>query len=274
MKQFIYYNSAFINSFIAQLEDGLPVLRSKEAGNVDSSELSNSKAKSPSTLKGSFGVPPIATIEGTTSGDSVSSMETKSISESYTEIINQKMDDNIFDHFLEHILPSCQLENDDFVKINGDIKMINLSYYAELIDEDFGSTIQQFSKPSGKAEQRYIKNGLNNFNRMMHLLLKMMPSNILLLGDEYLAPIEEKFLRDYHKLIPYKYKNPTTLIGKVVGPLNELNSFDKDLPLLYDLKTNIDTIQGDLFKLLGVSYETKVIFPIAWYETYESDRIE
>lgn len=274
MKQFIYYNSAFINSFIAQLEDGLPVLRSKEAGNVDSSGLSNSKTKAPSTLKGSFGVPPIATIEGTTSGDSVSSMETKSISESYTEIINQKMDDNIFDHFLEHILPSCQLENDDFVKINGDIKMINLSYYADLIDEDFGNIIQQFAKSSGKSERQYIKNGINNFNRMMRLLQKMMPSNILLLGNEYLAPIEEKFLRDDHKLIPYKYKNPTTLIGKVVGPLNELNSFDKDLPLLSELKTNIETMQEDLFNHLGVSYKTKVIFPIAWYETYENGRIE
>lgn len=29
MKQFIYYNASFIHSFIAQLEDGLPVLRSK-----------------------------------------------------------------------------------------------------------------------------------------------------------------------------------------------------------------------------------------------------
>lgn len=60
-------------------------------------------AKEPSTLKGAIGIPPIIAIEGMTSGDSISSMETKNISESYTEIINQKMDDNIFDHFLEHV---------------------------------------------------------------------------------------------------------------------------------------------------------------------------
>ena len=112
------------------------------------------------------------------------------------------------------------------------------------------------------------------YKRLMRLLLRMMPSNILLLGDEYLAPIEEKFLRDNHKLIPYKFKNPTTLIGKVVGPLNKLNSFDKDLPLLSKLKENIDSIQENLFNLIGVDNKTKVIFPISWYETYENGRIE
>lgn len=274
MKQFIYYNASFIHSFIAQLEDGLPVLRSKEAGNVDSSGLSHSMAKEPSTLKGSIGIPPVVAIEGMTSGDSISSMETKNISESYTEIINQKMDDNIFDHFLEHVFPSGQKESGDFVKIHGNIKMINLSYYSDIIDENFENVIQQVIKPSGKSKRRYIKKGLMEYKRLMRLLLRMMPSNILLLGDEYLAPIEEKFLRDNHKLIPYKFKNPTTLIGKVVGPLNKLNSFDKDLPLLSKLKENIDSIQENLFNLIGVDNKTKVIFPISWYETYENDRIE
>ena len=295
-KEFIYYNTDFIRSFVAQVNDGIIHKTQTESGKkvkgIDGKSITTT---SPSFI-GKAGLSEVIGGSVNFGGKSSNVMSVDSNSDSIKEITQKIMDDNIFANMISHL--DCKtdqdtLEYNDFVLINQDIKIFDIVSYSYLLGEGLPGANEKITKREMKNQQssmnrskkrskafnnrkKQIENEMDEYREnakllssMLDFLANILPSPIFLKANDIFIPVEEKYFRVLQKTIPYKFKNPTTLLGRVVGEIGSSDEFDFTGGSMIDMNQSISELRREAFNTFGFSSKSLIVMPIAWYSTYE-----
>ena len=300
MKSFIYLDTDTVNSYIAQIDDGLRTLQtittqqSKDKQRQGSHTV-DADGKADFTM---FGKGLEAKIDyiynhisSTTKSKLYSDVETKVLHDNaYKQVMEFLRDEKLF--------VAEQPKIGDFIDVEGELRLLDLEYYKslfseddfiklidgpqkELIEKEFKKIIEaEDSKLNrgGKRSQEYrkvisdiekekrtaiaeIDNKTAELRKQLELLLKLFPYKVLLSVDNYLAVFDEKFLRDDIKTAPFKYGGRVHLVGYVT---NTTHSNEKSTIF----SGPIDMINGMLNTLFEANKGLTIVHPIAVY--YES----
>lgn len=295
-KEFIYYNTDFINSFVAQANDGIVHKTQLESGkNITELDGQSVTTSSPS-VAANLGLYNLFNGTINVGGNSAQEINISKTSDFAKEITQKIMDDNVFVNMMNNI--NCKNDHDnlkynDFVLINQNIKFLDLIDYAEIIGGGFielnnrfsmlefekaESTLNRQQRRNSKhmEEKKKIESKLDKeaddikfLYNMLMFMDKVFPSSVFLKADGFFIPVEKKYFRVPQKTIPYKYKNPTTLLGRVVGTIDKADDFDFTQGTLRDLSKSISDLRREAFNLFDIESDSQIIMPIAWYSTYE-----
>lgn len=297
MKSFIYLDTDTLNSYIAQIDDGLKTLQ------TSTKQLSNEREKKKaSTIDGEgeadftlFGKGLDAKIEYI-----YNHLYSTSNAKLYSDVETKVLHDNVFRQVMEHFEKNGVFESDnlkigDFINIIGEIRLLDLGYYKSLFNEkDFVNLINEPEKEMVNAEfnkmlsevdgglnrqgkrspeykkkknevetkKREVINAIDRstaeLGKQLEVLLKLFPYTKLLSVNNYLAVFDEKYLRDDIQKAPFKYGGNVHLVGYITNTTH----VDKENTFF---SGPMNMINGILASLFDFQDEMYIVHPIAIY---------
>lgn len=267
MKEFIYLDTNYLTSALAQINEGNIISFTGES--TDTSQTSNTSSDNKES-KSEFG---INTPLKVNFGGNNSTYEENSLLDisSAKEIITKTFDDYAYNILLNHIKSTNKLKiNDcsdgDFALIKGKYELIDLNFIDTLLGDDFIDMYVQgdLAKEKFDTSQNNYKNAQNklektrkafysDIRKKMNTFQKVMPSDTLLIINNVIAPINSKFLRGNYKDISFKYDDINVLV-RITRTYKKqqysnakilLNAIDHMMPSLLQL-FNIDLNDSSL----------------------------
>lgn len=290
MKQFLYLDTAIVDSIIAQSGQGLVKEFSENFSSEHTQDSSQQKhIEGDGTVGGA--VLNIARLEGEIRSGRT---DTKTQSESWVshEIVSKILHDAAFDIAIQNIelVPddeSHELKRGDYFKVTRDFDIIDFKYlenifsneglldfWAEsrkgeaqsLIDEYKNNTDRSQRRADKFDENKVMKEHLSRFkdeyrgvNRILQLIKAIAPyERMLISSDGYLIPLEERFFRIASNNLGFKYGGEMTCVGMITNINDE--KIDSRKSVFKDLQDSINAI-------------FKEIFPVAVDRIYIADPI-
>jgi len=300
VKSFIYLDTDTVNSYIAQIDDGLRTLQ------TITTQQSKDKQR-----QGSHTVDANGEADFTVLGKGLDAkidyiynhISSTTKSKLYSDVETKVLHDNAFKQVMEflrdeELFATEEPKIGDFIDIEGELRLLDLDYYKslfneddfiklidgpqkELIEQEFKKTIEEQETKFNREAKRTseyrkvisnidkekraaiaeIDNKTAELRKQLELLLKLFPYKVLLSVDNYLAVFDEKFLRDDIKKAPFKYGGKVHLVGYVT---NTTHSNEKST----FFSGPIDMINGMLETLFESNKGLTIVHPIAVY--YES----
>lgn len=273
MKEFIYLDTDYLTSALAQLNNGKILTYSNE-GATTSTDESKKTSSSQNTSKVNFGLPKVIGVNlgnDKTSEDSSAFIDIKSAK----EIITKTFDDNAFDILLEYIQKSDEVSDSnykdgDFVVLNNEYKLIDFDFLLTLLGDDFielyiNSAISNNKIEKSKennfrsAQKKYYKELRKNLERFK----KLVPSSTLLYTNNILLPVKKEFLRDSFEDISFKYKR-INFLARITRKF-EYIKYENDSNMLINA---VDYMMPSILKSFHIDIidnETYIATPIAIY---------
>lgn len=273
MKEFIYLDTDYLTSALAQLNNGKILTYSNE-GATTSTDESKKTSSNQNTSKVNFGLPKVIGVNfgnDKTSEDSSAFIDIKSAK----EIITKTFDDNAFDILLEHIQKSDEVSDSnykdgDFVVLNNEYKLIDFDFLLTLLGDDFielyiNSAISNNKIEKSKennfrsAQKKYYKELRKNLERFK----KLVPSSTLLYTNNILLPVKKEFLRDSFEDISFKYKR-INFLARITRKF-EYIKYENDSNMLINA---VDYMMPSILKSFHIDIidnETYIATPIAIY---------
>ncbi|MBA3926590.1 DUF6414 family protein [Listeria rustica] len=262
MKELVYLDNEFINSFISQMYNGLPIdlqNSKKETDQEEATEQSSEKTNVNHT--GTLGI-----YKGKYDFETSESDQHMVMQSSETqEIISKKMHDNALNDFEEYLTNSSKLIEDaqkikknNFIKIKIPFRIINLEllknmygenvlnsvlFYTNQDDYEEVNKIKHNSKLSTQVRNSQIKQVESKIKKakdeleltyqgiqhMFNATLPVLPTNLYFKSDDVIIPLDKRYLREDPLFLDFKYNsddssNPTyiTLIGKVTNKTKKI----------------------------------------------------
>lgn len=300
MRSFIYLDTDTVNSYIAQIDDGLTTLQTKttqksKENQKQSSHTADAAGKADFTIFKKGVEAKIDYIYNHISSTTKSKL--------YSDVETKVLHDNAFKQVMEYLRNEDLFKSDepkigDFIDVEGSLRLLDLEYYKnlfneddfiklindpqkEIIEDEYKRRIEEkeqslnretkrspdYKRAIGEIEKEKkaaivkIEDNTLELRKQLELLLKLFPYRILLSVDNNLAVIDEKFLRDDIKKAPFKYGGNVHLVGYVT---NTTHSNEKST----FFSGPIDMINGMLETLFETKKGLNIVHPIAIY--YES----
>ena len=273
MKEFIYLDTDYLTSALAQLNNGKILTYSNE-GATTSTDESKKTSSNQNTSKVNFGLPKVIGVNfgnDKTSEDSSAFIDIKSAK----EIITKTFDDNAFDILLEYIQKSDEVSDSnykdgDFVVLNNEYKLIDFDFLLTLLGDDFielyiNSAISNNKIEKSKennfrsAQKKYYKELRKNLERFK----KLVPSSTLLYTNNILLPVKKEFLRDSFEDISFKYKR-INFLARITRKF-EYIKYENDSNMLINAVDYMMTSILKSFHIDIIDNETYIATPIAIY---------
>lgn len=299
MKHFVYLDTDLINSYLAQLNDGL--IKSKQ----EESETSVTEGKGmediPATDGSTVGIniPGIFKYDHEINNDYIKEVNSISQTNAGREILSKIIHDNsynnLIDYFsntigIEEYVSGTQIDMGTYLSIQGNVKMVDLAVFLELFGDDFKNVYSLFSRGAfddsldnlnraerrssnevkeGKEKERQLKKDLTmfgNINDAVAYISKLLPSDKYIVYDNILIPLDKKYLREDYNSLRYKYSNESTIVGHITGKVSDIVNFtlNEDSGLAPMLQS-LDELLLAAFGVLGIDQDFKIMHPISWY---------
>ena len=235
MKEFVYLDSSFLHSFIAQIYGGLPSNVTNETQESRTETHTDSKQKEIlSEIQGSINAV-IANM-----GTKITPKETRAESLSLAqlevgkEIISKQLHDNAVDELIEHLRENdllidsrAEINLNKYVLYRSPFKIIDLEYLKIFTRKEFSKllglnklNIHSGNKQSGNDQHGGIS--IDQIGKILDLFSEIMPSDIFIKQDEILSPLKKEYLRVQPKELLFKYSDKTNicLLGKVTKEID------------------------------------------------------
>lgn len=291
MKRFLYYNQDSINSFLAQIEQGLLVKDS--SSEEDAKNISNSIGTQVGVTGDlaakvlSFGATLQGSLHGNESFNEVSSNLIKSVQEkvlhdyAFEHVCNYVINNNLVNHddlligdvvLVEEILTLFDFEYfQSLYSSTGPIKFSNEQTQVEIqkkIDEIVGNTpkgsqsstqrtiIKELKKQISDAEAERIE-----IENTIKAIRNTLPYNRFATTSNMLVPLDDKYFRDDPNIVAFKYGGKISVFGyvtNIIYPDNPPIRSNNFAPI-YD---TINQIMVKIFEDQKVIY---IIHPIALF---------
>ena len=292
MKRFLYYNQDSINSFLAQIENGLLVKENSTSEKSDSQSATNGihgdvtgdiSAKIlgiGAALKGNIHADDSDTEVATTLIRNVQekALHDYAFERIYNYVIEKKLVNNdnpkIGDVVLIKEVPTF-LDFDYFQSLfadNGAVKFSNEQNKKTLNDsiEQIKSSVPKGVQmpPQIKKQIDDLKNSVNNAESERKEMLKTidairntMPYNRFVMTSNMLIPLDDENFRDNPNIIAFKYGGEISIMGYVTNVVSneEKQTPNNDFAPLYD---TINKVMLTIFKEQDKIY---VVHPIALF---------
>lgn len=247
MKEIIYLDEDFINSFISQVYDGLPIQRDTEAKNIIGEEGTDTDSENASgNGKLNFAIIGGEYSYSTSEENSLTTFET----DETKEIISKKIHDNALNDLEKILIEKERLKNSlkdvkfgDFIKIE---TMLQLNDFEEILNlfsestyetfvvavkDGYKSTIESYeqiiqenrnkNKQLAREKERDLKqlnrdieNEINEvkyvfnlFNQYVGFMKNFMPTSTFIKTNGAVIPLDKSFLRKSTNFLNFHYSN-------------------------------------------------------------------
>jgi len=289
MRRFIYLDTDVLNSYIAQIDDGLLDSHEVESqlGDVATKQIQHTVDTEIGADLKFFG----KGLEGKVNYI-FERMKSSEQSESFKDVRTKKLHDNAFDRFIGYLESNNQLSNSacsigSFIKFSDELSFIDLDYLlaqfnkngliefikasqADRLEGDFKLSLNREEQRTVKKED--IKKAVADNNRQYDDLFKVLEmmkllipyKNIVASGDYLIATSEKYFRENNPEVISFKYGGDLTIVGYITNTVyseNDSPSKSSISPL-----TSIQPMINKMITTLFNSEKTMhIIHPIAIY---------
>lgn len=292
MKRFLYYNQDSVNSFLAQIEQGLLV---KDSAGEENEESFSGTTSTHSDIAGDLSAKVLGigtSLKGTLQGDDAETEATSNLIKSVQEKV---LHDYAFDRVFCHVVHNDLIQNEDpqignIISITDTPTFLDFNYFQSLYDEKGAMRLinEQQKKgineaiaklknaiPKGtqipapiKLQINKLNNKANNYEPERRELLKtieairtLLPYNRFVMSTNMLFPLDDEHFRDNPNIVAFKYGGKMTMFGYVTNIVYAGKSPERnnDFAPLYD---SINQIMLQMFKNQKKIY---IVHPVALF---------
>lgn len=289
MKHIVYLDTDVLNSYISQIYDGLIKSNTQETG--DQNQQQHHTSEQSSQAKFSVG---LKGLLGTEVNDGIfEEGSTLSNTEYGRELIEKIFHDNAIDHVIKNIEAENLLKKNwesievgDYIYLSSNYDILDMDYFARLFSKENYQNIaalcaypmlQQFKESSPeqrklsgfKTEKQILETnekGIFGENQelisLMQALNLLFPCSKLVLGDNFCAPVKNKFLRENMQEMAFKYSDQITIFGKVTSSTDSQAKTNSFLP--NEISNLTKDINRLVFEMLHIT-DSWIVTPIALF---------
>ena len=292
MKRFLYYNQDSVNSFLAQIEQGL---LTKESAGDEQSESFAETTGIKSDLSGDlsakvFGIG--AALKGNIQGDDSSTEATSSLIRSVQEkVLHDYAFERVYNYATENnLVNNKNPQIGDIVLVSEVPTFLDFDYFKALfadngavqfLNEQNKKTLDEQIKrlkdtiPKGKQMPPLPKQQLDNLKdqaknaesdrqemvKTITMIRNTLPYNRFIMTNNMLIPLDDENFRDNPDIIAFKYGGNISIFGYVTNIVSasETPIRNNDFAPLYD---TVNQIMINLFKGQDKIY---VVHPVALF---------
>lgn len=290
MRRFIYLDTETLNSYIAQIYDGL--IKTNEE---------NTQQINESSKESSHSISPNAAIDFTLLGKGMEgkieyifkSLKANKDSTLINKVETKMLHDNAFDLLINHINKHEDLKDGNigkFIELFNSFYILDFLYYKELfsdanfinflIDSSMENLIKETENeksklttgtPNKKQIIKEIDNKLAAFRKeqeseysnalkLIDIITKIIPYQRVLCIEDCIVTLADEFIRDDIQMSSFKYGGKIKVFGYITNIINR-NS-NSNLPLFAEI---INKINSAILPEIINKDEIKIIHPIAIY---------
>lgn len=296
MKRFIYLDTDELNSYIAQIYNGLAVEKeeikeSKKNIKKEKGSLLSTKLNIGSKIKG------LLNFQGEV-GTNITDRKVEEDDDAIKDIQKKIIHDESFDNFLNYLksknlVKNANYEVGDFIMCNSRFKIFDLNYFLQLFEEN---GLIEFLNKNNKLEATQIieneKSKLNreqrrensdkikeleqqayeivkkqeeeydNIKNIVTFIKSILPYEKIILIDQFFLATDDKYFRDKPELLGFKYGGKVSFVGYITNIVDNEEKMESDgIDALIELK---NLVNSTMLKLLS-NKEIYIIHPIAIY---------
>ena len=290
MRKFIYLDTDTLNSYLAQIFNGLPQNQETETSKGKKKERQN---RFSGNLGGQiafklFGKGVDATAEAT-----YEHLKTVADDEMVKDVQTKIMHDNAFNEFATYVQEHELLggnEIGDFIVVEDDFYIFDIAFYQNLFHENgFVSVLKEIQKDTIQKEaeqkvqelnrdqqrnknlQKQVKEMVNATNaknqeefsaaeKLIDMLASIIPYPQIICISNYLVVLNEKYLRDDLSTAAFKYGGKIKVVGYITNKVMAQNS--TPISAFAGIGNSINAIMKIFFEKADEMY---IVHPIAIY---------
>ena len=292
MRHFLYYNQDSIDSFLAQIEQGLLLKSEDSRGNENS--ITNSHGVE-ADITGDLSAKVLG-IGASLQGDLKKSDSNTEIATRMVQSIQEKaLHDYAFDKIFEYLTETGFIKDSEFcigdsVLLSGESTLFDFNYFQQLFADDGAiklindqskkqvkdqiSTIRQ-KMPRGNAKPseieikiKELQNKVDNDEserkeivKIIKAIRKVLPYNRFMIADSFLIPLTDKYLRDDPDIIAFKYGGKMSIFGYITNIIDstEQKEYSNRFASLYD------AMNQTMFNIFRDKERIYIMHPVTMY---------
>lgn len=229
MKEFIYLDSSFLHSFIAQIYGGLPSTVTNETQESRTQTHTDTiQTEMASELHGSLNAV-IAKMDSKinpkeTRGESISLAQL----DVGKEIISKQLHDNAVDELIEYlrkhnllIISPDSFQINSYILYSSTFKVIDMEYLRAFTRREFGQLLR-LNKKKQASNQQNLNIPIDMIGKILDFFSTILPSDIFIKQERVLSPLKKEYLRIQPKELLFKYSEQTTvsLLGRITRQID------------------------------------------------------
>jgi len=297
MKRFIYLDTNELNSYIAQIYNGLTTSKEeqKEENKEKSSEVNTQlgvKTNATGGLKGFLSFQ--GDIETGISAK-INDLKTQTIKDIETKVIH----DEAFDKFVNYIednnlIVDKDYKVGDFIKHKSSFEVFDLNFFTDWFAKDgfvdflknnnekelrkqakeeidkLSNSKAKNIKNSPQSIEKIIKEQIreveqqyDDIEEIINALKSLLPYEKIIMSDDFFIATSDEFFRDKPEMIGFKYGGEISFVGYITNKVtyDDNNQVPNDIPL-----SSIKNIANKaILNVLGNGKDINIVHPIAIY---------
>lgn len=290
MRKFIYLDTDTLNSYLAQIFNGLPQNQELETSKEKKREKQNRFSRN---LGGQIAFKLLGKGVDATAEATYEHLKTVADDEMVKDVQTKIMHDNAFNEFATYIQDQALLSGNgigDFVSIEDKFYIFDIAFYQNLFRENgFVSLLKEIQKNNIKKEAEQKVQELNrdqqrNKNlqkqvkeivdtqtaknqeefsvteKLIDMIASIIPYPQIICISNYLVVLNEKYLRDDLSTAAFKYGGKIKVVGYITNKVMDENS--TPISAFAGIGDSINAIMKIFFEKADEMY---IVHPIAIY---------
>ena len=296
MKRFIYLDTNELNSYIAQIYNGLTTSKEeqKEENKEKGSEVNTKfgvKTNATGGLKGllSFQGDLEAGVSAT-----LNDLKTQTIKDIETKVIHDEAFDKFMNYIVENnLIVEANYKVGDFIKHKSTFEVFDLNFFSDWFIKngfvDFlksnnekelreaaqkeinklSNTEAKSIKKSPQTIENFIKSQMKEFSKqcdyteeVINALKSLLPYEKIIMSEGFFIATSDEFFRDKPEMIGFKYGGEISFVGYITNKVTyDNNEVPNDIPL-----SSIKNLANNaILNVLGKGKDIYIVHPIAIY---------
>lgn len=295
MRRFIYLDTDTINSYLAQIYDGLVKQNEQE---MQSQSEHNIQSKNTISANGGSDLKVFGKgIEGKLEYTYEHLKETNN-SELISDIQTKLLHDNAFDQLMNYLKSENLIFQDsinigDFIESTDDFFILDLDYYQKLFESGgFIENLKKIQENNIKNEVKtQLEEGLNreqlrdkniakrivdesnqliqknneeykSVETIINMIMAVVPYRQMLYMKNYLVALNEKFMRDDMNLAAFKYGGKIKLVGYITNKIYDEDNLGSPISVFSGISNSMNQMMKVFFDNQKNIF---IVHPIAIY---------
>ncbi len=292
MRRFLYYNQDSINSFLAQINNGLLV---RESSTSEKTESLSSTNGSREDVTGDLSAKILgigASLKGNLYAEG---SDTEAVTSLIRNVQEKALHDYAFDKVYDHVIEAGLVNNDsprigDIILIAETPTFLDFEYFQSLFSEkgavkfsneqtkkEVETKVDELkaSVPKGTQMPALTKNRISEAKakiekaeverkelfKTLEVFRETLPYNRFVMTSNMLIPLDDENFRDNPNIVAFKYGGEMSIMGYVTNVISneKKSSANNDFAPLYD---TINKVMLTIFKGQDIIY---IVHPIALF---------
>lgn len=293
MRRFIYLDTDTLNSYIAQIYDGLVQTQETE---TQSSQISNLQNERISNLGADADLKVFGKgIDGKINY-TYSHLKDTSNTELISDVQTKLLHDNAFDQLMNYLNKNQLLSNcniGDFIEVYDDFYIMDLEYYKKIFDDKmFLNFLKETENTKLKAllkeeqdvelsqdivnpneiKRKYTNivkekceesnKEIENTKNMIELLYTILPYRRILCISDNIVVLNDKYMRDSIDITSFKFGGKIKVLGYITNKIDNLLKSNSNISPLAQIGI---VINKTLLSILGQEKSINIVHPVAIY---------